>query len=267
MTKMTDNLLQKGTDFLRYLETEHIELKGLAKHDAEIIYDTHYTSYRSQISPDEKIPVFSIVCEKLNKANRLHLRNNVFYPGPMTNNHSQRSKDSKQVSQTAFVAEKLEPNSASSTEHDLSINVKRRRKRHRHKKNSKTQNSSSLHVDMTESTDGSGTQYSKKGPRDNANMTTKEVSRRLSSTSEVDRKVTKPRTHRKKLAVDQHISYNKPDISQKEENGKLEDHIKKRTFYCNVCSTNCTSRGDYISHTRGRLHRTSVIMQELKKRR
>ncbi|KAL5015142.1 hypothetical protein ScPMuIL_009412 [Solemya velum] len=265
------------TDFLRYLETEHIELGGLAKCDAKTIYETDYKRYRSQISPDEKIPNFFIITETLINAKQVHLRNNVFYPGSQGNGYSQKPQKSGQNTQAATLTKKSASLSAPSNEQDLSHNVdktKSTRRRNRQSRNhSKTSSSYSSLVDMNKSTNISGTMSRVERPNSrmegDVSMKSKEVLERLSSATVMDGQTTKPKLHRKKLAVDQHISYNKPDVCQKEENGESTglNFLKKRGFYCSVCSTNCTSKGDFNSHMNGRLHRTAVIMQGLKKRR
>ncbi|KAL4226712.1 Helicase MOV-10 [Mactra antiquata] len=59
-------------DFKRFMSTEGIDIAGLIKEDLKKYYADQYTTYKKQISPDQKLPTFYIMMRTMLDAGKVH---------------------------------------------------------------------------------------------------------------------------------------------------------------------------------------------------
>ncbi|XP_064606029.1 uncharacterized protein LOC135470910 [Liolophura sinensis] len=84
----------RGTDFLRYLDTENISINGMSKEQMKSHYDSGYSLYRRQIHPDEKRINFATILFTLTHTGFVRLYGKKAYLGHVPRNVASRRKTS-----------------------------------------------------------------------------------------------------------------------------------------------------------------------------
>ncbi|XP_041349506.1 putative helicase MOV-10 [Gigantopelta aegis] len=79
----------RGEDFLRFLNTEHISIDGMSKGQVAEFYNDQYKKYLRQIIPGQSIPSFSSVLQPLFMNGIIHLKGAFFYLGSHDNARSE----------------------------------------------------------------------------------------------------------------------------------------------------------------------------------
>lgn len=84
---------ERGTDFLRYLETENIQIDGMNKEQIKSHYDHGYMLYRRQIYPDEKRINFATILFTLTHTSFVRLHGKKVYLGHVPRNRPSRRQN------------------------------------------------------------------------------------------------------------------------------------------------------------------------------
>lgn len=212
--------LERGTDFLRFCNTQNYNINGRLREQLKHFYETDYKTYRQQLHPHQQFISFALVIKALYIVRNLHNRGDKIYFGGHPQN--QNRPQSRQLASPPPPPRQGTPDG------------------------------------------GTGNNKSRRRRRD--------------------------RTHRSKLAVDQHIIFNKAESDQEEigepqgadlrSGGFSQDspttaqscpypYVKRagNIFTCIPCSARCTSEAELKRHVQGRRHRLGVLTHELRIKR
>ncbi|XP_060073459.1 putative helicase MOV-10 [Ylistrum balloti] len=232
MSERTEEIISRGRDFLRFLETQGQQLNYLTETDLQRIYDSDYLKYRSQIYPTESTIHFNAVFQTL-LIHQSHFENDSVSTQSMisSSDPQQYLYDNSEASgfhpmqQTFLNFSSPGPSGAAfqSEKHDISSErgAKPKRKRHQVKLLAVDQ-----HIVFHKASSG---------PLNSVNTDFSE-----------------------NLAASHHpIVANLPEYVL----------MKSQLYECSPCGAKCTSVGELYRHLEGRRHRLSVITMKLKSER
>lgn len=244
---------QRGLDFLRFLTTEQIQINGQDKNVIRKIYDTRYTTYRTQFQPDEPQVPFAMIVKSLFQLGRVHLQENKLFSGeaPPEFINSHHSPRRQATNRTQGSNKSRSPGQGYDSRGMQPSPHRKARNQPSQGKNAKASSPSS----------DEKTPERKSGNR-----------------------IFKRKNMTYRVAVDQHLMINRDSSdsdstesyssakSNQSTSFRVSDfHVYTRKvgniYECVACLSKCTSRDEIDRHLQGKRHRLGVMTFELRKRR
>ena len=249
-----DERFNKAKDFIRFLETEKINLsEGITKKKIHRMYYNEYRTYRQQVAPSEKLIPYHLCINTLFNRNLFHVKGNSVYKGKRPFDSPKReqklgNENRKPDTETGSIETAAGVKDENTNNNSAAGSGMRRRRRVRNKRNKNTADEKPVIPDHS---------------------VKKQMADRLQS-------LRRKRQWPVKVAVDQHLTMHRRE-PETEEAGEQEGagvnvadmkYIKKvedeNLFACRVCHTTCTSEADVDKHLKGKVHRLAVVMDRLK---
>ena len=253
----------RAKDFLRFLETEKIDLSGgIKKKKVQKMYNKQYKVYREQVAPNETLIPYHMCMQTLYNNDIIHSKGSDMCKGPRASPSPEREVKAETPTQQkqGKEAESSEKKSVAEDSATASTHKPVRRRRRSRGRNRK----------------------SASGAKPNGQLAEQEVEqdpKKVAMAARLQRLRFK-RQWPVKVAVDQHLTFHRTepqpddsDVKEEEASSNVADtkYIKKvedeNLFACRVCHTTCTSEADVERHLNGKVHRLAVVMHRLKSMR